>query len=71
MQIGGRWVNGSGSTIPEHYPAGLEIDWIWFYKKRNNPVAGQVENDATGGYLDSNRSQGINVDYGPSNDGNG
>ena len=34
MQIGGGWVNGSGSTNPEHYPAGMEIDWIRVYNKK-------------------------------------
>ncbi|MBT7162999.1 MAG: glycoside hydrolase family 16 protein [Victivallales bacterium] len=32
MQIGGGWVNGSGPTNPEHYPAGMEIDWVRVYK---------------------------------------
>ena len=26
MQIGGSWVNGSGPTNPDHYPAGMKID---------------------------------------------
>ena len=34
MQIGGGWVNGSGPTNPEHYPAGMEIDWVRVYKQR-------------------------------------
>jgi endonuclease/exonuclease/phosphatase family metal-dependent hydrolase len=34
MQIGGDWVNGSGPTNPEHYPAGLEIDWVRVYKHK-------------------------------------
>ena len=32
MQIGGKWVNGRGPTNPEHYPAGMEIDWIRVYE---------------------------------------
>ncbi|MBT7302518.1 MAG: glycoside hydrolase family 16 protein [Victivallales bacterium] len=32
MQVGGGWVNGSGPTNPEHYPAGMEIDWVRVYK---------------------------------------
>ena len=31
MQIGGKWVNGTGPTNPDHYPAGMEIDWIRVY----------------------------------------
>ena len=31
MQIGGKWVNGSGPTNPAHYPAGMEIDWVRVY----------------------------------------
>lgn len=34
MQIGGGWVNGSGPTNPEHYPAGMEIDWVRVYKRK-------------------------------------
>lgn len=34
MQIGGNWVNGYGPTNPEHYPAGMEIDWVRLYKLR-------------------------------------
>jgi len=34
MQIGGGWVNGSGPTNPDHYPAGMEIDWIRVYSKK-------------------------------------
>ena len=34
MQIGGGWVNGSGPTNPDHYPAGMEIDWIRVYRKK-------------------------------------
>lgn len=33
MQIGGKWVNGSGPTNPDHYPAGMEIDWIRVYQQ--------------------------------------
>ncbi|MBT6146638.1 MAG: family 16 glycosylhydrolase [Gemmatimonadetes bacterium] len=36
MQIGGGWVNGSGPTNPEHYPAGMEIDWVRVYKRPGN-----------------------------------
>jgi len=32
MQVGGGWVNGSGPTNPEHYPAGMEIDWVRVYE---------------------------------------
>ena len=34
MQIGGKWVNGSGPTNPDHYPAGMEIDWIRVYNRK-------------------------------------
>ncbi len=34
MQIGGKWVNGSGPTDPSHYPAGLEIDWVRVFKRK-------------------------------------
>lgn len=34
MQIGGGWVNGSGPTNPEHYPAGMEIDWVRVYQRK-------------------------------------
>ena len=43
MQIGGKWVNGAGPTNPAHYPAGMEIDWIRVYKRKepsNKPDAG-------------------------------
>ncbi len=33
MQIGGKWVNGSGPTNPAHYPAGMEIDWVRVYRR--------------------------------------
>lgn len=34
MQIGGDWVNARGEkpTLPEHYPAYMEIDWVRVYK---------------------------------------
>jgi len=35
MQIGGQWVNAPGPTDPAHYPAGMEIDWIRVYTRRN------------------------------------
>jgi beta-glucanase (GH16 family) len=35
MQIGGKWVNGSGPTNPAHYPAGLEVDWVRVYSQKN------------------------------------
>lgn len=38
MQIGGDWVNGWGPTLPEHYPAGMEIDWVRVYKPAGPPV---------------------------------
>ena len=34
MQIGGKWVNGSGPTNPAHYPAGMEIDWMRVYRRQ-------------------------------------
>jgi beta-glucanase (GH16 family) len=34
MQIGGKWVNGSGPTNPEHYPAWLAVDWVRVYGRR-------------------------------------
>ena len=34
MQIGGKWVNGSGPTNPAHYPAGMEIDWVRVYRRK-------------------------------------
>lgn len=34
MQIGGRWVNGSGPTDPTHYPAGMEVDWVRVYSRQ-------------------------------------
>jgi len=34
MQIGGKWVNGPGPTNPDHYPAGMEIDWIRVYREK-------------------------------------
>ncbi|UCF38892.1 MAG: glycoside hydrolase family 16 protein [Acidobacteriota bacterium] len=33
MQIGGKWVNGSGPTNPSHYPAGMEIDWVRVFSR--------------------------------------
>lgn len=35
MQIGGKWVNGSGPTNPADYPAGMEIDWVRVYSCEN------------------------------------
>lgn len=34
MQIGGDWVNAQGErpTLPDHYPAYMEIDWVRVYK---------------------------------------
>ncbi len=43
MQIGGKWVNNSGSTNPAHYPAGMEVDWVRVYSRKksaNKPDAG-------------------------------
>jgi beta-glucanase (GH16 family) len=34
MQIGGKWVNGSGPTNADHYPAGMEIDWVRVYRQK-------------------------------------
>lgn len=39
MQIGGSWVNGSGPTNPDHYPAGMEIDWIRVYQQHQGEGA--------------------------------
>jgi beta-glucanase (GH16 family) len=36
MQIGGGWVNGSGPTNPDHYPAGMKIDWVRVYKRKKS-----------------------------------
>jgi len=46
MQIGGEWVNGSGPTNPDHYPAGMEIDWVRVYqqKKSSTPADGGNSN---------------------------
>ena len=33
MQIGGKWVNASGATDPEDFPAYLEVDWVRVYKE--------------------------------------
>lgn len=38
MQIGGGWVNGTGPTNPEHYPAGMEIDWVRVYSRETAPL---------------------------------
>lgn len=38
MQIGGSWVNGSGPTNPDDYPAGMEVDWVRVYQRK--PHAG-------------------------------
>ncbi|VGO19343.1 Keratan-sulfate endo-1,4-beta-galactosidase [Pontiella sulfatireligans] len=34
MQIGGKWVNGSGATNPEHYPASMSVDWVRVYEQQ-------------------------------------
>ncbi len=34
MQIGGSWVNSSGPTNPEHYPAYMAIDWVRVYSRK-------------------------------------
>ncbi len=34
MQIGGKWVNGSGPSNPDHYPAGMEVDWVRVYRRK-------------------------------------
>lgn len=36
MQIGGKWVNGSGPTDPAHFPAGMEIDWVHVYQRKES-----------------------------------
>jgi len=35
MQIGGKWVNAGGKrpTNPDHYPAGMEVDWVRVYSR--------------------------------------
>lgn len=33
MQIGGKWVNKSISTNPDHYPANMEVDWVRVYSR--------------------------------------
>lgn len=38
MQIGGSWVNQAGPTMPEDYPAGMEIDWVRVYEPREGGV---------------------------------
>ncbi len=43
MQIGGGWVNGSGPTNPDHYPAGMEIDWVRVYKHKNTGTQEQKD----------------------------
>jgi len=42
-----KWVNGSGPTNPEHYPADMKVDWVRVYKRKkadeqasNKPDAG-------------------------------
>jgi len=37
MQVGGKWVNSRGPTNPEHYPAGMEIDWVRVYQQSDPP----------------------------------
>jgi beta-glucanase (GH16 family) len=37
MQIGGKWVNGSGPTNPSHYPAGMEVDYVRVYSRKKTP----------------------------------
>lgn len=36
MQIGGGWVNAGGTkpSLPQHYPAHLEVDWIKVFQKQ-------------------------------------
>lgn len=34
MQIGGNWVNGPGPTNRAHYPAGMEVDWVRVYSRK-------------------------------------
>jgi len=34
MQIGGGWVNGSGATNPNHYPADLSVDYVRVYQNK-------------------------------------
>jgi len=47
MQIGGGWVNGSGPTNPDHYPAGMEVDWVRVYSRNKPP--NQVPNKPDAG----------------------
>jgi acetyl-CoA acetyltransferase len=37
MQIGGKWVNGSGPTDPAHYPASMAVDWVRVYSRKTEP----------------------------------
>lgn len=37
MQVGGQWVNRTGPTNPDHYPAWLEVDWVRVYSRRESP----------------------------------
>ena len=33
MQIGGKWVNRSGPSNPDHYPVWMDVDWVRVYKR--------------------------------------
>lgn len=37
MQVGGGWVNQSGPTKTEDYPAWLEVDWVRVYERPGRP----------------------------------
>jgi len=42
MQVGGKWVNGSGPTNPAHYPAGMEVDWVRVYSRKVPEVSAEI-----------------------------
>ena len=42
MQIGGKWVNGSGPTNPDHYPTWMEIDWVRVYSRCKTPAQAAI-----------------------------
>ncbi len=49
MQIGGKWVNKSGPTNPDHYPAGIEIDWVRVYRPKEPATQTSNKQDADDG----------------------
>lgn len=46
MQIGGNWVNAKGATVPTHYPAGMEIDWVRVYRKYDDRFENENQHKA-------------------------